>query len=194
MLRIFSRRLRDLRSACSLYGLRLRLKGWWLGGDKTFLLFIPLVALIVTGFSVVIVKSVQERKTNRDLTCLSLNIYHEARGEPRAGQSAVARVTLNRVASPRYPDTVCEVVFQKKWDRIRDRYVSAFSWTELDTSTRKLDRKHWRRAWQIAEEVYHSHQPGELDGALFYHASYIRPSWARKKIRVARIGQHIFYK
>jgi N-acetylmuramoyl-L-alanine amidase len=185
--------LRYLVSGCALCDWRLRMQAWWLGNDKTFLIFLPIVVLIMTTFSVVISKSVQERQLNRDLTCLAMNVYHEARGEPQAGQIAVARVTLNRVASHRYPDTVCEVVFQKKWDRIRRRYVSAFSWTELDNKL-ALDKNIWNQAWQVADMVYHQRDDGALDGALFYHATYIKPSWARKKIRVARIGQHIFYK
>ena len=192
MFRFHTRSL-SIWSVCSLCGWRLRLQAWWLGNDKTFLIFLPVLILIITAFTIVIAKSVQERGTNRDLTCLAMNVYHEARGEPRAGQVAVARVTLNRVASTRYPDTVCEVVFQKKWDRIRRRYVSAFSWTELDVRA-KLDKKIWQQAWQVADEVYHNDATDELTGVLFYHADYIRPSWARKKARVARIGQHIFYK
>ncbi|NIO43392.1 MAG: hypothetical protein GTO41_26515, partial [Burkholderiales bacterium] len=57
----------------------------------------------------------------QELNCLALNVYHEARGEPMAGQYAVAEVTMNRVASRRYPNTVCKVVFQKKWDVLRGR-------------------------------------------------------------------------
>jgi len=105
----------------------------------------------------------------------------------------VAEVTLNRVASPRYPNTICEVVYQKNWDRIRRRYVGAFSWTEFDTRP-KLKQKEWQRSTKIAEAVYHQHKEPEVDGALFYHARSIKPSWARKKKPVAHIGQHIFYR
>ena len=31
------------------------------------------------------------------------------------------------------------------------------------------------------------------DGALFYHADYVKPSWARTKHRTTEIGDHIFY-
>ena len=46
------------------------------------------------------------------LVCLALNIYFEARNQPTSGQIAVAEVTLNRVASRNYPNTVCGVVHQ----------------------------------------------------------------------------------
>lgn len=42
--------------------------------------------------------------------CLALNVYHEARSENYDGQMAVAQVTLNRVASEKYPDSICDVV------------------------------------------------------------------------------------
>ena len=32
------------------------------------------------------------------------------------------------------------------------------------------------------------------DGALFYHATYVKPGWAKMKTRTAKIEDHIFYK
>ncbi|MBE9552130.1 MAG: cell wall hydrolase, partial [Proteobacteria bacterium] len=49
---------------------------------------------------------------NNELECLSLNVYFEARGEPREGQVAVAHVVMNRVADDRFPGGVCAVVHQ----------------------------------------------------------------------------------
>ena len=58
----------------------------------------------------------KERKarllSTTSIVCLATNIYFEARGEDRIGQYAVAEVTLNRVASPDYPDDVYGVVKQ----------------------------------------------------------------------------------
>jgi len=133
-----------------------------------------------------------EHNRMQALTCLALNVYHEARGEPLVGQYAVAEVTMNRVVSTRYPSTICEVVYEKRWDRIRRRYVGAFSWTELDSTT-ELKTKEWMRAWKVAEAVHGEREAPKLKGALFYHAKSIRPSWARGKQPVARIGMHIFY-
>ena len=132
------------------------------------------------------------RERTQDLNCLTKNIYHEARGEPIDGQYAVAEVTMNRVASKHYPNTVCSVVFQENFDVIRKRNVSAFSWTEIDT-VGPIDRKIWNRAWKIAEEVYDEQAERRADGALFYHSKYIRPRWSRGKRRIAKIGRHIFY-
>lgn len=175
------------------YGRWLAVRSWWILGDKTPLLFLSLLVLLPTIISLLIYQALESHKINRELLCLTLNIYHEARGEPRRGQYAVAEVTMNRVESDRFPNTVCDVVYEKRWDKIRKRYVSAFSWTEIDTRSR-INQNIIQHAWQIAETVYHGrHQPLVKD-ALFYHARYVRPSWARKKSPVARIGQHVFYR
>jgi N-acetylmuramoyl-L-alanine amidase len=120
-------------------------------------------------------------------------VYYEARGEPRSGQYAVAEVTMNRVASGYYPDTVCGVVYQKQWDPLRRRYVGAFSWTEFARRPSPEGRE-WRRAWEVAETVYRKRHVPTLDGVLHYHAVYIKPSWSRGRKPVARIGKHVFYK
>ena len=130
---------------------------------------------------------------NQQLSCLARNVYFEARGEPPAGQYAVAEVTMNRKAAASYPSSVCEVVHQKNWDAIRKRYVAAFSWTELDDLPQPSGED-WERARKVAEEVYDGERPENLHGALYYHATRVKPSWAREKKLVARIGRHDFYK
>jgi len=32
------------------------------------------------------------------------------------------------------------------------------------------------------------------DGATHYHATYVRPAWAKTKTRTTRIDRHIFYR
>jgi spore germination cell wall hydrolase CwlJ-like protein len=63
----------------------------------------------------------------QDADCLAKNIYHEARGEPFAGQFAVAHTTLNRVTKDR---SVCEVVTQAVRDKAGRplRNKCQFSW------------------------------------------------------------------
>ena len=49
---------------------------------------------------------------NAIVACLALNIYFEARNQSFEGQVAVAQVVFNRVADHRYPDNVCDVIYQ----------------------------------------------------------------------------------
>ena len=176
--------LRDIWSAVRFF---------WLSGDRSNLVFASAGILVFSLVGLAIHFTIDSQHQSRELRCLALNIYHEARGEPDEGKYAVAKVTLNRVASRHYPKTICEVVYQKRWDYLRNRYVSAFSWTELDERPVASNTRAWLKAARIAQEVFDNPAGQNLKGALFYHARHIRPSWARKKIRVARIGRHIFY-
>lgn len=165
---------------------------YWQTTDKTAAVVVALVVLLLAGFGWFLQSVFAERSDRQNLQCLALNVYYEARGEPRAGQYAVAEVTMNRVASEYYPDTVCGVVYQKRWDYLRRRYVGAFSWTEIDGQPAPEGRE-WGRAQAVAEAVYYGRHVPRLDGVLHYHSIYIKPSWARGRRPVARIGKHLFY-
>lgn len=52
--------------------------------------------------------------TEEDLYWLSRIIAAESRGESLRGQIAVGNVVLNRVESPKFPDTVREVIFDRR--------------------------------------------------------------------------------
>ena len=156
--------------------------------------------LLALGFAMHSVFARHERARERalerqraSLECLARNVYYEARGEPLAGQYAVAEVTMNRAASGSFPDTVCGVVHEKRWDEIRGRYVGAFAWTEFYALPEPAGEA-WEAARKVAEDVYFRRAPAQLDGASHFHASYIRPSWAKQRKPVARIGGHVFYR
>jgi spore germination cell wall hydrolase CwlJ-like protein len=164
--------------------------------DVTFfaMIFLPFVALgFIFRFAYVDQLQVQlEQQRHADLTCLARNVYFESRGESIEGQYAVAEVTLNRVKSKRFPDNVCSVVHEKRWDSIRKRDVGAFSWTELD-SLSKPKGKPWERAAAVAIAAYDNQETPKVPGALFYHAERVTPRWSRSKKLVAEIGRHKFY-
>lgn len=120
-----------------------------------------------------------------DFECLTQNLYFEARSEVTAGLIAVGQVTLNRVRSDKFPNTVCEVVKQKT------KYNCQFSWYCDGIKDVIRDRKSYTKAAQVASLLLNSDIPDITDGALFYHNTTISPGWKRK--RIARIGNHIFY-
>ena len=128
-------------------------------------------------------EKIQYSKT--DLFCMAKNIYHEAGSEPTLGKYAVAQVTVNRMKSPKYNDTVCGVVFQPY----------QFSWANYHGRRWTTPRgENWHEAKRIAREVLENGKRIKgLDDALYYHATYVRPSWAHRFDRVTRIGLHIFY-
>lgn len=193
MRKAVTNKLRYIRDTTSVSSILIHLKYWWYTREQSRLLVLFVLSGILIAAAFMVQYSVQQQTYLKQLNCLALNIYHEARGEPRAGQQAVAEVTLNRVLSRHYPESICEVVYQQRWDSIRKRYVSAFSWTEVDPDGAP-DPDAWIRARVIAEAAYHKQVKPKLNGAVFYHARYVRPSWAKKQTEVARIGRHIFYK
>lgn len=128
-----------------------------------------------------------------ELQCMAENIYFEARGESLEGQYAIAEVTMNRLKSPLFPDTVCEVVHDTRWDRVRRRLTAHFSWTAFEVKTKPAGPA-WEQAMGVATTVYDGHNMSVVPGALFYHANYVNPYWASSKREIARIGNHIFYR
>lgn len=125
-----------------------------------------------------------------DLHCLALNIYHEARSEPPSGQLAVAQVTLNRVASKSFPQSVCDVVKQGGQKRNRCQ----FSWWCDGKSDQPTEMKAWRKSLDLGRRVLADQVSDPTDGALFYHATYVSPKWSRSFQRTAQIGRHLFYR
>ena len=124
-----------------------------------------------------------------NLQCLAKNIYFEGRNQPWVGQVAIAQVTLNRVKNIAFPSTICEVVRQRK------RNICQFSWYCDGKSDQPKDVKDYDKATDVAIQVYSGTIPDVTEGALWYHATYIRrPFWAYSMKKVVKINEHIFYK
>ena len=47
-----------------------------------------------------------------DIECMARNIYFEAGNQSKAGMIAVARVVVNRVQDTRFPNNVCDVIYE----------------------------------------------------------------------------------
>ena len=185
---------------------------YWLAGAKDNLGFLAMLGLPAVALMSIVCFAYSERtrvepahieaerrnaaaaqQRALDLECLAENIYFEARGEPLDGQRAVAEVTLNRTRSPYFPHTICAVVHETQWDPLRRRLVAHFSWTELGALSEPTGSA-WKQAMTVASAAYDDTYMQVVPGALFYHATSIRPDWARTKTAVATIGNHIFYR
>ena len=127
----------------------------------------------------------------RQLECLTRNIYWEAASEPFEGKVAVAQVTLNRMQSGKFADSVCGVVYQK--NVFYEKVVCQFSWyCEGNHKMKPIHKPLWRESEEVAKKVLLEgfRLPG-LKNALYYHADYVNPGWQLPKID--QIGRHIFY-
>jgi spore germination cell wall hydrolase CwlJ-like protein len=127
----------------------------------------------------------------KQLDCLTRNIYWEAASEPFEGKVAVAQVTLNRVESGKFPNTVCGVVYQK--NVVYERVVCQFSWfCEGTHKVRAIHAPLYKESEEVAKRVLFEHfRLPSLKNAMYYHADYVNPGW--KLPRIEKIGRHIFY-
>ena len=137
---------------------------------------------------------------DKQATCLAKNMYYEARSQGLAGQLAVSLVVLNRVRDSRYPNTICEVVYQgpvrESWKtRGKDvpdservywprKHKCQFSWycdgkkdiiwANLNNGQEiKGNARAWRESVQIAIyilEVGTMSIKDNTDGAVYYYA------------------------
>ena len=126
----------------------------------------------------------------RAIDCMTAAIYYEAGFESTDGQRAVAQVLLNRMRHPAFPKTVCGVVFQGS-----DRPTGCqFTFTCDGSLARKPDEAAWARARKIAEAALNGYVMKKVGEATHYHADYVAPYWSPTLVKLAVVGQHIFYR
>lgn len=118
-----------------------------------------------------------------ELRCLAGAIYFEAKSETMAGQLAVGRVIVARARSGRFPASYCGVVYQpSQFSFVRGHAIPA-----VNTASRD-----WIKATKIAMIADHGSWKSPVEGAMFFHAARVSPSWG--KVRMARIDNHVFYR
>jgi spore germination cell wall hydrolase CwlJ-like protein len=127
----------------------------------------------------------------KQLDCLTRNIYWEAASEPFEGKVGVAQVTMNRVESGKFADSVCGVVHQK--NIVYQTVICQFSWyCENTHKIRPIYKPLWEESELVAKKVLlENFRLPSLSNALYYHADYVYPNW--KKPKIEKIGRHIFY-
>ena len=130
----------------------------------------------------------------RQLLCMTQNIYYEAGSEPAEGKLAVAQVVMNRSKSGQFPEDLCKVIYQK--NVFYEKTVCQFSWYcegKTDFSKINKNQKNWQESADAAKMVLmEGFRLPSLKTALYYHADYVSPNW--DKDRLIKIGRHIFYK
>ena len=117
------------------------------------------------------------------LCCLAVAVFFEARGETTMGQYAVAEVVMNRVEDPRYPDTVCDVVFEDR----------QFSFTHDGRPDRlpRIPTRASRQARTVASDVLDGYRIGI--SSTHYHTVSVDPFWNEHFELDGKIGNHLFY-
>lgn len=123
-----------------------------------------------------------KRFHDKEIQCMTLNLYHEARGEPMRGILSVAHVVMNRVKSEKYPKSICGVVYQP----------NQFSW--VAERKRVHDYRTFLKMQQLAETFLRNHQSykSEIGNSLYFHTKSSNPSWSKHAKRKTVIGNHVF--
>ena len=115
-----------------------------------------------------------------EFKCMVDNLYHEARGEGVLGLSAVASVVMNRATAT--GQDVCSVVYKHK----------QFSWTQKPKPIASKDNLH--NIFVVANKALSGTLTDVTQGATHYHATHVKPKWAKAMKKVVIINNHIFYK
>jgi N-acetylmuramoyl-L-alanine amidase len=125
----------------------------------------------------------QPEDMSRELNCLAGAIYFESKGESLEGQLAVGRVIIARSKSGRFPASYCGVVYQpSQFSFVRGNAMPGIRKGSQD----------WREAVAVAEIADAGTWQSPCEGATSFHAASVSPNWRMK--RVARVGNHIFYR
>ena len=104
-----------------------------------------------------IIKQEVNEDFNKQLACLTKNIYYEAATESYEGKLAVAQVTINRANNPNFPSTICGVVYQRtlgtcqfSWTCLKNLAINnKYAWDESELVARKaLTESHISRHHQ----------------------------------------------
>lgn len=117
-----------------------------------------------------------------DLECLVKIVRHEAANQSRQGQLAVAQLVMNRVNSPRFPNSICAVAHQ------RGQFFNTHAYNPPRGDAR------WQTALEVSIDARNGISAPVVGDAIFYRAAYGYSAFHESRPRVAQIEDHIFYR
>ncbi|WP_010631643.1 spore cortex-lytic enzyme [Sporolactobacillus vineae] len=114
-----------------------------------------------------------------DINLMANAVYGESRGEPYIGQVAVSSVIINRVADPRFPNTISDVIFQPgAFTAVSDGQI----WLTPNETARRA-----------VMDAINGWDPSQ--GALYYfNPDTATSAWIWSRPQIQKIGKHIFCK
>lgn len=119
----------------------------------------------------------------KQLNCLTEAVYHEARGEPIAGQKLVAKTILQRTKSKDFPNTVCGVISEKSQFSYRSKRGSRSTIKEPAT---------YKKIESLVKTEATNFTSSKSNPLYFYNPRKANPSWAKRMKVVKRAGNHVF--
>lgn len=127
------------------------------------------------------VKKVTQRDS--ELRCMARAMFQEANGEGEIGLVAVGHVVMNRVNHPKYPKTVCGVVYEKT------RGICQFAF--VCTGGRSMSEARAKELELVAARVINGETSDPTGGALYFNNT---PFKNKYMAFIKKIGGHWFYK
>ena len=122
----------------------------------------------------------------RDVDCLAAAVYYEARGEGDDGEAAVAQVVLNRVRAPSFPKSVCGVVYQGAGS-------GACQFSFACGRAGRREEGAWEKARDVARRALGGYVMRTVGGSTNFHCARLGGAWGPRLVRIARIGQQVFF-
>jgi N-acetylmuramoyl-L-alanine amidase len=122
-----------------------------------------------------------ETITIEEKELLARLVTAEAKGEPYEGKVEVAAVVLNRVEHEQYPDTIKEVIYEKR------------QFQPVENGT--INKPAIKEAKEAVNEAIELEVEEEgTDSLNFYNPQIVESEWHQSKTVTARIGNHVFTK
>ena len=156
-----------IKKLCMALSIAIGLYGTILGG----------IAISTTTFSPLSAHAQGENDDSVQLLARCVN--GEARGEPYAGQVAVAAVILNRVEHPSFPDTLSGVIYQPgAFTAVNDGQINV----PIDPAS---------TVYQACQDAMNGWDPS--NGAIYYYnPAKTTNQWIYSREVIGKIGNHLF--
>jgi len=126
-----------------------------------------------------------EVSTQKQIICLALNQYHEARGSTEADIKAVGFSTRNRVEKSADRDDYCATIWQR----------GQYEWTKRAVSgILPREKASWNRMIEYARQIVTDDDLTDPTGGAdsFFSRKISAPKWSRRSPIHTPIGGHIY--
>lgn len=123
----------------------------------------------------------------REVTCLALNLYHEARGSTQADRLGVAWVTKNRITQGGNRKGYCDIIWEKDEYSWTVRSVAGMMPREVATWNRMVALSMAFIAGEYVHDI--------TNGANTFYAKRLgTPTWTLPGKNRQTIGAHVYVK
>ena len=153
-----------------------------------------------------------DTELDKSIHCMTSNIYFESKNQPEVDMYAVGHVVLNRLGNADFPrridgklttkeqrinnESICNIVYDAKLDSKGNqlKYQCQFSWYCDGKPEIVVNKEKWAQAELVAIRLLTSDMYDFTGGALYYHADYVSPEWAKSHTKTLQVKNHIYYR